>query len=86
MIQRKVFFRGHDEYLSTVSNAYELLIFISKQVKYVNRCTNFCTNRFRQGQNKNFLFAQKERHRNQKNINSSEVLNGRDGVTHETVW
>jgi len=78
-------FKRRDKYPTTVSDAYKFFIRTSRQVGYVNRRTNCSMNRFRQGQNRNFMFAQQGRHRNDENNNLLEVLAGRDGVAHEIV-
>ena len=81
----KSFFRGHGEYSTFASDAYELLLRTSRQLGYrrSNRKYNgrFWGNR----QSNNFILAQKKHQRKQHNNDNQNRVAGRNGVVHKEV-
>ena len=79
---KKGAYRGRDEYPTTVSGVYELMILTSQQIGYNQR-----QNRGIQGRQmgRNFTFAQNRAVAQEPANIPPRIVPGRDGVTHNTI-
>jgi len=83
-------FKARDEYPTTMSKAYELLLHTSRQLSISHRQVTRTNNRFRKcNPQNNFIFAQNERLETRQptgesNGNNQQVA-GQDRVTHDEI-